>query len=92
MYIYSCHDSTLVGLLGTLDVYDFKWPPFGSYVILETYENKEQQKYVRVSYNGKVGISPCSSEMFCAMLKSLFLRNVLCYVKVPVPQKCFVLC
>jgi acid phosphatase len=55
MYIYSCHDSTLVGLLGLLDVYDFKWPPFGSYVIFETYENKEQQKFVRVSYNGKVG-------------------------------------
>ncbi|XP_053386845.1 lysophosphatidic acid phosphatase type 6-like isoform X2 [Mercenaria mercenaria] len=65
MYLYSCHDSTLVGLLGTLDVYDFNWPPFGSHVILEMYENKEdKKKYVRVSYNGKDQIvRGCSSEL-----------------------------
>lgn len=53
MYIYSCHDSTLVGLLGSLDIFDFKWPPFGARVVMELYENKEGKRFVRVSYNGK---------------------------------------
>ncbi|XP_052789307.1 lysophosphatidic acid phosphatase type 6-like [Mya arenaria] len=61
LYIFSCHDSTLVGLLGTLDVYDFTWPPFGSDVRFELYENRRGQKFVRVSYNGKdVTIRGCT--------------------------------
>lgn len=54
MYIYSCHDSTLVGLLGTLGVYDFTWPPFGADVRFELYENSKGEKFVRVSYEGEV--------------------------------------
>lgn len=55
MYIFACHDSTLVGILGTLGVYDFKWPPFGADMRFELYENSEGKKFVRVSYEGKVG-------------------------------------
>ncbi|KAL4216395.1 hypothetical protein ACF0H5_024121 [Mactra antiquata] len=64
MYLYSCHDSTLVGLLGTLDIYDFTWPPFGSDVRFELYENADGNKFVRVSYNGQDKIvRGCSSEL-----------------------------
>ncbi|KAH3867993.1 hypothetical protein DPMN_031129 [Dreissena polymorpha] len=62
-YLYSCHDSTLVGLLGALDVYDYQWPPFGADIRLEVYR-RDGNQFIRVSYNGKdVKVRGCSSEL-----------------------------
>ena len=56
MFIYACHDSTLVGLLGTLDIFDFTWPPFGADIRLELYENRAGKQFIRVSYCGQVDL------------------------------------
>ena len=41
-------------MLGTLGIYDFIWPPFGVDLRFELYENGKGEKFMRVSYNGKV--------------------------------------
>lgn len=64
LYILCCHDSTLVGLLGALEIYDFNWPPFGADLRMELYENEQKEKFVRVSYVGKDQKLPgCKSEL-----------------------------
>ena len=37
MILYSAHDSTLAGLLATMDVSDWRFPNFTSHIIFELY-------------------------------------------------------
>jgi Histidine phosphatase superfamily (branch 2) len=54
MYLYSCHDSSLVPLLIAMGCYDNKWPPYTADITFELYEDAERQRWVNVSYCGKV--------------------------------------
>lgn len=52
--IYSGHDSTLVPILCALGIYDYKWPPYASYLALEIAEEKmatSSKLWVRAIYN-----------------------------------------
>ena len=52
--IYSGHDSTLVPILCALGIYDYKWPPYASYLALEIAEEKLSsgvKLWVRAIYN-----------------------------------------
>ncbi|GAA5807255.1 hypothetical protein MFLAVUS_000611 [Mucor flavus] len=50
--IYSGHDTTIAPLLIILNVFDDRWPPFGSAILFELFKEKQsQQHYVRVKYN-----------------------------------------
>ncbi|GAA5908180.1 hypothetical protein JCM6882_005965 [Rhodosporidiobolus microsporus] len=35
--VYSCHDTSLGGILNTLDVFDGRWPPFTSHIAIELF-------------------------------------------------------
>ncbi|BFZ25679.1 hypothetical protein BsWGS_28718 [Bradybaena similaris] len=53
--LYSSHDSTMLGLLEVLGIYDNKWPPFAADIRLELYkEVNSSEFYVKVLYCGKV--------------------------------------
>eukprot|EP00468_Gymnochlora_sp_CCMP2014_P000242 CAMPEP_0167743578 /NCGR_PEP_ID=MMETSP0110_2-20121227/2094_1 /TAXON_ID=629695 /ORGANISM="Gymnochlora sp., Strain CCMP2014" /LENGTH=512 /DNA_ID=CAMNT_0007627965 /DNA_START=1585 /DNA_END=3123 /DNA_ORIENTATION=+ len=52
MSVYAGHDSTLVPLLCAMGVYDGKWPPYASNIVIELAENIETgQEWVRIQYN-----------------------------------------
>ncbi|KAI8868100.1 phosphoglycerate mutase-like protein [Ramicandelaber brevisporus] len=58
--VYSAHDDTVSYLLGTLQAYDMRWPPYASNLIFELWERDQpvesgKDSYVfRVIYNGQV--------------------------------------
>lgn len=53
LFVYSGHDNSVLMLLKACGM-DFanEWPPYASYVIVETYEDNHGQLYCRVIYNG----------------------------------------
>ncbi|ESO98462.1 hypothetical protein LOTGIDRAFT_174271 [Lottia gigantea] len=51
--LYSTHDSTLVALLCSLDIFDHQWPPFAADVRFELYQDNKGKYWVRVLYLGK---------------------------------------
>ena len=54
VYLYTCHDSTIVPLLKSLGIFDGAWPPYCSSVEFDLFENQSVEKFVTVSYCGKV--------------------------------------
>lgn len=58
--LFSGHDTTLMPLLATIDVFDGTWPPYASMVILEVHRlNLQDETFssghaFRLLYNGKV--------------------------------------
>jgi len=79
MLLYSGHDTTLIPLLSILDVYDGKWPPFASHVIIELYRDEdiinrslnpgsEEGFFVRVIYNNEEQKLPgCNGQALCPL-------------------------
>jgi len=53
MFLYSAHDSTLIALLMVLGCWDDHWPEFSASLCFELYENKPNEKYLRVLYEGE---------------------------------------
>ncbi|XP_071942921.1 lysophosphatidic acid phosphatase type 6-like [Antedon mediterranea] len=53
LYMYSGHDTTLMPLLAALKIDVDHWPPWSADLILELYENKNNQHFIRVLYMGK---------------------------------------
>ncbi|KAI9345447.1 histidine phosphatase superfamily [Pilaira anomala] len=62
--VYSGHDTTVAPMLIILNVFDERWPPFGSAILFELFKEKQgQEHYVRVKYNETtVQIPTCSIE------------------------------
>jgi Histidine acid phosphatase. len=64
LYIYSCHDSSLIGLMCAFRLEQpAEWPEYGSYLKVELFKAQEEEKdngevrvdyYVRFSLNGQV--------------------------------------
>ena len=54
MYLYSCHDSTLMSLLLVLGCFDDKWPPYAADLAFELYEDEEEEHWVKIRYCGEV--------------------------------------
>ncbi|EFC40539.1 acid phosphatase A domain-containing protein [Naegleria gruberi] len=54
--IYLGHDTTLIPLLVTLNLYDGVWPPFASTLVFELYVNKLKrgQHFVKIVFNDKI--------------------------------------
>ena len=54
--IYLGHDTTLIPLLVTLNLYDGIWPPFASTLVFELYVNKLKrgQHFVKIVFNDKI--------------------------------------
>lgn len=53
--LYSGHDITLTPFLMLLGIFDGKWPPYASTLILELYSKKEKLKvhyFLKIIYNG----------------------------------------
>jgi len=53
MYLYSAHDTTLMALLMVLDQWNNQWPLFSASICFEVYSDTDNNKYVRVLYNGE---------------------------------------
>ncbi|NXX25472.1 PPA6 phosphatase, partial [Nicator chloris] len=54
LFLYACHDSTLIPLMLALGTFDDKWPPYGADVTLELYQHRfSKEWFVRVSYCGE---------------------------------------
>ncbi|NWV84183.1 PPA6 phosphatase, partial [Dasyornis broadbenti] len=54
LYLYACHDSTLIPLLIALGTFNHRWPPYASDVTLELYQHRRSKEwFVRVSYRGE---------------------------------------
>lgn len=64
LYFYSCHDSSLIGLMCAFRLEQpAEWPEYGSYLKVELFKSQEEEKddgevrvdyYVRFSLNGQV--------------------------------------
>ncbi|NXT70989.1 PPA6 phosphatase, partial [Chaetops frenatus] len=54
LFLYACHDSTLIPLLLALGTFDHKWPPYAADVTLELYQHRHSKEwFARVSYRGE---------------------------------------
>jgi hypothetical protein len=84
LVLYSAHDTTVGPFLQILNVWDGKWPPYASNVIVEFYERQDntdmslkgriKSSYFRVVYNG-VALVPRKG--FC---RTMLFDNELCPV------------
>lgn len=54
LYLYSCHDTTLVPVLISLGCYDNKWPNYAADICVEVYQDDNKQHWVKVLYEGEV--------------------------------------
>jgi acid phosphatase len=74
MAVYSAHDTSIAGVLGTLDVFDNRWPAFTAAVGVELFKDtnsggllttlgiKKDQHYVRMRYGDKeLALPACSA-------------------------------
>ncbi|XP_033096460.1 lysophosphatidic acid phosphatase type 6-like [Anneissia japonica] len=61
LYMYSGHDTTLMPLLAVLNIDVDHWPPWSADLIIELYENKQSEHFIRVLYMGKEK-NVCDSE------------------------------
>lgn len=50
---WSAHDGNILGYLGYLGYADGKWPPYGSYIVTELWQQKNGKAIVRILFNGK---------------------------------------
>lgn len=50
LLIFSAHDSNVAGLLNSLNVFNYKLPPYASAVFLELRKNKNSSYIVTVCY------------------------------------------
>ncbi|XP_074044716.1 lysophosphatidic acid phosphatase type 6 [Macrotis lagotis] len=72
LYLYATHDVTLMPLLMTLGIFDHKWPPYASDLVLELYQHKEYKDwFVRLSYNGKEQVVRGCPAGFCPLAEFL---------------------
>ena len=61
LHVYACHDSSVIAIMNALGMdasMNGQWPPFASWIVMEVLTDKvrkdqQQQRYVRVVYNGK---------------------------------------
>ncbi|NWX60183.1 PPA6 phosphatase, partial [Promerops cafer] len=54
LFLYACHDSTLIPVLLALGTFDRKWPPYAADVTLELYQHRRSKDwFVRMSYRGE---------------------------------------
>ena len=69
--LYSTHGSCLVPLLMMLDAYPGEWLKFGAHVIMELWQDTEEDKWsVRVMYNWSVLTLPiCAPSRLCPLGK-----------------------
>jgi len=70
MYLYSCHDDTITGILLALGCYDDEWPPYAADVAFELYEDVAGKHYVKLRYCGKVS----SNRTHCSRDLVVFTR------------------
>lgn len=78
--MYSGHDSTLTPLMVTLGIYNKKWPPFASRLVLELYSHKTKtgKYFIRVLFNGT---SLTHRLKFCKGQHMCPLGNFISFVK-----------
>ena len=54
LYLYSCHDTSLVPILISMGCFDNKWPDYAAGITFEVYVDKKKDHWVKVLYAGKV--------------------------------------
>ncbi|NXO33913.1 PPA6 phosphatase, partial [Locustella ochotensis] len=68
LFLYACHDSTLIPLMLALGTFDHKWPPYASDVTLELYQHRHSKEwFVRVSYRGEERVVKGCKEGLCPL-------------------------
>jgi len=98
--LYSGHDTTLLPIMIALKVFNNQWPPYGSHIEFELYENTTTTPssfYVRMLYSGAVLSLPqcqhsqlCPWATFSSILQGLFIPYDLTEadcVRVPIRHK-----
>ncbi|XP_060083776.1 lysophosphatidic acid phosphatase type 6-like [Ylistrum balloti] len=81
LFLFATHDSTMVGILGLLDIWDNEWPPFSVDIRFELYENQNKEKFIQVIYKGKArkvrgcDSTLCSLEQFRKAMKPYMIRE-----------------
>lgn len=53
LYLYSGHDTSIIPLLTSLDIFDGRFPPVGTTLIFELYSDKSNNYYLRINYRDK---------------------------------------
>lgn len=79
-WYYSAHDTTLVGFLMALGIYDDAQPPFASSLIFELVEEYNEH-YLRIIYNDQVKVLPgcsqlCSLQWVKEYLEQYIIKDV----------------
>lgn len=81
LFLFATHDSTIVGLLGLLDIWDEQWPPYSVDLRVELYENENKEKFIQVLYMGKpkkvrgCDSTLCSLDQFRKAMKPFMIRD-----------------
>ncbi|OWF36130.1 lysophosphatidic acid phosphatase type 6-like isoform X2 [Mizuhopecten yessoensis] len=81
LFLFATHDSTLVGMLGLLDIWDNIWPPYSADIRFELYENQNKEKFIQVLYMGKpmkvrgCDSTLCSLKQFREAMKPFMIRK-----------------
>eukprot|EP01118_Nematostelium_gracile_P017605 TRINITY_DN7581_c0_g1_i1.p1 TRINITY_DN7581_c0_g1~~TRINITY_DN7581_c0_g1_i1.p1 ORF type:complete len:388 (+),score=98.97 TRINITY_DN7581_c0_g1_i1:31-1194(+) len=81
LIVYAAHDTTVGPVLAALDVFDWKWPPLASNVILEVLEDKKADHFVRMTYNDRLltipecGTPICPYSKFKEILRKLVPKD-----------------
>ena len=90
---FSAHDSTLAAILGALNITHWRWPPYASSMIIETWKSNTQNDKtainVRVIYNGQIlrlPFCPPNADGLCSL--STLLEYLSQYVPLDYIAEC----
>ncbi|XP_033730250.1 lysophosphatidic acid phosphatase type 6-like [Pecten maximus] len=81
LFLFATHDSTIVGMLGLLGIWDEQWPPYSVDLRFELYENEKNEKFIQVLYKGKpmkvrgCDSTLCSLKQFRQAMKPFMIRE-----------------
>ncbi|XP_014662895.1 PREDICTED: lysophosphatidic acid phosphatase type 6-like [Priapulus caudatus] len=67
MQLYSCHDTTIHGLLIALGIPEDGWPPYCADLAIETYARQDKAAFVQVKYLGEVQKLPTCKDSLCTI-------------------------
>ncbi len=56
MYLYACHDISLMPMLTSLKAFDNRWPPYCSDLTFELWQDKAGKHWVNLLYRDEVAV------------------------------------
>jgi lysophosphatidic acid phosphatase type 6 len=85
LFIYSCHDTTLIPMTMALGIFDMQWPSYAAHILMKYYVSKIEptETYITVDYSGLHKQLPNCQDYFCPYLT--FLKNLENQIEEPQP-------